>query len=386
MKEIQSMLRDLFYKFFTGKIIATLFCFMLLQVSYSQDTLHITYIANDGFLITTDTCKIIIDGIFDQGNPNFSYPAEDILLKERNAEYPFDSIDIILNSHFHADHLHAGYVTEHMVNDTTSVFIGPQQSYELLSAVEGFDTVQHRIYSINPAHGDFIDTLIKGTDIKVTRFVHHNDNNNQYQVNGYIFKLNGIKIFHPGDGTMNDMAELQALKLDEDSIDIAFLPFWIVGGDLETIGRQVISYLNPKLIIIMHVWVSEKQYYTDRIKGISGLPPIYYPDESMEELDIIKSKDSLIVTNDKVSGFSEIESNVLSIFPNPAKYMIQVNTHLGNSGLALLEMYSLQGQLMEKDFIKSANTSIDISKYSNGIYYLVIRFDNQVIVKKLIKE
>jgi L-ascorbate metabolism protein UlaG (beta-lactamase superfamily) len=357
----------------------------MLLVLKAQDAIEITSIANDGFLITTDTTKVIIDGIFAKGNINFAYPPDEILTKERNAEEPFDSIDFILNSHYHADHLNAGYVLEHMINDTLPVFIGPKQSYDLMAAVSNFDTVQNRVLSISPATGVKIDTTIKGWNFKISKFIHHNDNSNQYQVNAYVFSMNNIRIFHPGDGRINNMDELQALNLDEDSIDIAFIPFWIVGDDLETVGRQVISYLNPKIIIIMHVWVSEHEFYKNRINEIDNLPPIYYLDKALDKLSIVKSGDSLIVENEPVSVSEMSNPALIHIYPNPSNGVVYIEPIINNSKKSIAEVYTLQGQLLAKRTLDNNHlTTLDFSGYTKGVYFLSVHVDSQVLKKKVI--
>jgi len=357
---------------------------ILLKIS-AQNPLDIIAIANDGFLITSDTGKVIIDGIFAKGNVNTAYPSDDIITKEISAEAPFDSIDFILNTHYHADHIKAEYIVEHMVHGLTSILICPQQSYELIAATNSFENVKNRVLSINPPTGVSVDTNIKGWDFKILKLIHHNDDKNQHQANAYIFSINNIRIFHPGDGGINNLDELQALNLDKDSIDIAFIPYWIIGDDFETIGRQVINYLNPKIIIVMHVWVNQVEYYKNRVNELTNVPPVYYLDKSLDILSINKTDDSLKVTYSSASNSIYNNLGGFKIFPNPSNGELYIENMNNPFNKLSAEIYNNQGaMLLCQETENSKLLKIDIGYYPKGLYFIRINTNNQFYSKEII--
>jgi CubicO group peptidase (beta-lactamase class C family) len=73
----------------------------------------------------------------------------------------------------------------------------------------------------------------------------------------------------------------------------------------------------------------------------------------------------------------------VNIFPNPTKNKLTITS---NHKHIQLELYSMNGMLIEKiDTIKSTNT-IDLTTRSNGIYFLKIKSNEAVRIEKIIKE
>jgi L-ascorbate metabolism protein UlaG (beta-lactamase superfamily) len=60
---------------------------------------EITFIANEGFLLTDGSRKVLVDAIFSEGSGNFTTPLADVLTQERDATSPFDSVDFLLSTH-----------------------------------------------------------------------------------------------------------------------------------------------------------------------------------------------------------------------------------------------------------------------------------------------
>lgn len=66
----------------------------------------ITYIANEGFLIQTENYKILMDGLFGGIKGDWcDQPSDSISESMVKGIAPFDNIDLVLVSHYHADHL-----------------------------------------------------------------------------------------------------------------------------------------------------------------------------------------------------------------------------------------------------------------------------------------
>jgi len=64
-----------------------------------RKAIDITYIANEGFLISSRDSKVLIDGIFTEGFGRFQTPTAETLAKESQASPPFDNI-ISCSKHF----------------------------------------------------------------------------------------------------------------------------------------------------------------------------------------------------------------------------------------------------------------------------------------------
>ncbi|MBL7887565.1 MAG: T9SS type A sorting domain-containing protein [Flavobacterium sp.] len=75
--------------------------------------------------------------------------------------------------------------------------------------------------------------------------------------------------------------------------------------------------------------------------------------------------------------------DTISIYPNPTSSIININ---GNFNIKTIELYDVQGRLLQTQLLDEIQTSIDISEKSNGIYFLKITSDKGSKVEKIVKE
>lgn len=95
-----------------------------------------------------------------------------------------------------------------------------------------------------------------------------------------------------------------------------------------------------------------------------------------------------------VSGFDEavlssehFENNIdeISIYPNPAKDIININTH--NSLVKSYKMLDVQGRSVKVSVLNDlSDFQIDITDLDEGVYVLQLVMENQIISKKFIKK
>lgn len=76
----------------------------------------------------------------------------------------------------------------------------------------------------------------------------------------------------------------------------------------------------------------------------------------------------------------KIDPEIL-IFPNPVKDVFNIET----SQNVNIEFFNMQGQIIKTLNLSITKTSIDISKFTSGVYTIKIKINNRIIVKKLIK-
>ncbi len=72
----------------------------------------------------------------------------------------------------------------------------------------------------------------------------------------------------------------------------------------------------------------------------------------------------------------------INVFPNPVTNDIEIEAPQNTN----IEIMSSQGQIMESFVTKNTNTTIDISIFPCGIYFIKAKTANSITVKKLIKE
>lgn len=94
-------------------------------------------------------------------------------------------------------------------------------------------------------------------------------------------------------------------------------------------------------------------------------------------------------TNEATTTFAELSNNVpefndaVKIYPNPAKSIINI---VSDFEINSIELYDVQGRILETIIENGSATKLDISAKSNGIYFLKIKTDKGSKVEKIIKE
>lgn len=86
-------------------------------------------------------------------------------------------------------------------------------------------------------------------------------------------------------------------------------------------------------------------------------------------------------------GIEEMDLNVGSIIPNPTKGNIQVNLNSKNPSNATISIYNILGEMITEETVNNVNGSktltFDISNEAEGVYFIRIQSENQLISKKV---
>jgi len=80
-------------------------------------------------------------------------------------------------------------------------------------------------------------------------------------------------------------------------------------------------------------------------------------------------------------GF-ETDSSI-AVYPNPAKDFVTVN---GKNSLKSIELFDIQGRILQTVIENKKTTTIDLSGKASGVYFLRITSEKGIMVSKLIKE
>jgi hypothetical protein len=84
------------------------------------------------------------------------------------------------------------------------------------------------------------------------------------------------------------------------------------------------------------------------------------------------------------TGSKEDSNSVFNIYPNPANDQITIENSQ-NIGDCNLTIFSIDGRKMVDQKLESKKTTLNISNWKNGVYYLKITSDNSVETRKIIK-
>jgi hypothetical protein len=93
--------------------------------------------------------------------------------------------------------------------------------------------------------------------------------------------------------------------------------------------------------------------------------------------------DIFLAKMNTANGIYELSgSNNILLFPNPSSDIITIIT----SEKVAIEILNIEGQIIKRLSAKEDNTSIDISGFARGLYFVKVKTKDKVIITKFIKE
>ncbi len=108
-----------------------------------------------------------------------------------------------------------------------------------------------------------------------------------------------------------------------------------------------------------------------------------------KEANIYFDYNAPILTNTSQTTYAVLSNSIhqldnsIAIYPNPTASIININC---NSAIKTVEIFDLQGRLLETLIANNINAKIDLSSRMQGIYFLKITSDKGAKVEKVIKE
>lgn len=227
-------------------------------------TLEITYIANEGVLISAGGKQVLIDGLHREYKPEYAFLPTPQREKIETAKAPFDKIDLILVSHLHLDHFHSESVGLHLKHNPNATLVSSHQVVgEVENKFKDYPAIKTRVVAATPPLKGRAAVKAAGIDFEVLGLGHGTGRLGWIQNLGHVIKIGGKKLLHIGDAETS--AEIFGqFNLDKEEIDIAFIPYWfLLGSDGQKVVREQIK---PKHIIAVHIPPAEAEKVTGQIR------------------------------------------------------------------------------------------------------------------------
>ena len=129
-------------------------------------------------------------------------------------------------------------------------------------------------------------------------------------------------------------------------------------------------------------WVLEEIDLSDYL-GEQILVRFQFESDGFQRADGFYFDDLKINVLDETLGGSDYSETVFTVYPNPVKNLLNINTNSTNYSV---EIYTIQGQLVTE--IKNVSTvqTVDFSAYTTGIYFMRIVSENSTKTVKVVKE
>lgn len=215
----------------------------------AQKALDVTYIANDGFLISSHSGSVMIDALFNNGFGQYDVPSEKLRADIVGGQPPFRRVDLYLVTHSHGDHFYAPYVLDFMKSHPETRLVSCPQVCESLAAGDDLDK---RMKVVDIEFGGRAYVAARGVSLEIWRLKHFLDPSGVGCVSLiYLITLDGFGILHLGDAPIDfNRADYERLGLDKEKIDVLFLGYSVLD---EKSRRFIQKVIRPKHIIAMHI-------------------------------------------------------------------------------------------------------------------------------------
>jgi L-ascorbate metabolism protein UlaG (beta-lactamase superfamily) len=265
-----------------SKSTQTLFALALFSFflpSYAHDKGHVTYLANEGIMVTSEGNKVLFDPFFHNDYNNYQLVPKDIVTAIMNNQPPYDNIDAIFVSHSHGDHFAAGDMVSYLKKHSSTKLIAPTQAVAAMVEFRDFEGIKSQITAVELEYGDEAKTFdVDNLSVDALR-IPHAGWPSRADISNLVYRvsLNGSNpdttntVIHMGDADPEDdhfrpYKELWRLK----ETQVAFPPYWFF---LSAEGRDILdSRINALKSIGVHVPVKIPQDLKDSGRDFFSKP------------------------------------------------------------------------------------------------------------------
>ena len=214
----------------------------------AEDLLEITYLANEGFLLTSGNANVLIDGLFREGVEGYANLSPELRETVETAQPPFDTVDVVLATHHHADHFHALAVCRFLESNPLAEFVSTRQALnQMRSACDNPAALAGRVKPGLLGDGTSAPVVLDELRIEPV-FMHHGSASPVENI-GFLIEIGELTVVHMGDSQAT-AEDLRAAGLGEHDIDLAFVPFWYL---IDKRWTPAIELLQPDGIVAMHL-------------------------------------------------------------------------------------------------------------------------------------
>lgn len=235
------------------------------QAPFLQQGVSITFLANEGVMLSSGTKTVLIDALFLKYETAYAVPADSTLDALRRARPPFDAVDLVLVTHRHGDHFHPAPVAAHLrANPRATLLTSRQVIDSLRGHVPARDPLAPRLMARTTVPGTRRSEMVNGIAVDVLGLPHGGRRHRAVEHLGYIVELGGRRVLHVGDAELTE-ATLAPFRLDTARIDVALLPYWMVTDED---GRRVIErWIRPRQVVAFHVLEGQAERATREVRA-----------------------------------------------------------------------------------------------------------------------
>lgn len=157
------------------------------------------YLANEGVLLTLPEGRVLIDGLFGDGLPEYPSVAEATRDSLERGLGAFGAIDLILVTHAHRDHFQALAVERHMRENPEAHLVAPRQVADSLRVLgTEYARIEDRIHPVDATPGRVAELDVAGMRILALGIAHPPSRNQPVEHLAYVVGRER-RVAHLGD-------------------------------------------------------------------------------------------------------------------------------------------------------------------------------------------
>lgn len=226
---------------------------------------RVTYLANEGVMLTSARGRVFIDALFGEGLPEYAVvprPSRDSL---ERAAGGYGGPGLLLFTHAHRDHYDSAAVARCLASNPGAVAIGPPGAAphgEIRAADLGWAQAR----PVPVPHGPTIHP------------VGHT---------GWLVTIEGLTAVHLGD-TSGDPRSWPDLNLPEAGVDVALVPYWLA---LDEGGfRALLEVVRARTVVLLHVGLAAAEGdWPAQFKELQArYPQVRAPSRPGEIVDLVR--------------------------------------------------------------------------------------------------
>jgi len=240
---------------------------------------RITFLANDGFLISSGDHSVVIDGFVPRPHDVYEALPPEVYERMSSGAPPFDGIVLGLVSHKHPDHFQPRAAERFLAgNERAGILSSPQVVRELRKNIQDKDLLGSALV-VDAKPGESQVIMQQDMSVEMFRLKHGGEGNSRIVNYGHLITIGGMKLLHVGDVEVSDEA-FAGQDLASRSIDVAFIPYWFFGSE-EGI-RIVREKIAPAQVVACHIPPAERGQLIETMKD--RLPHVRIFHEPMDSV------------------------------------------------------------------------------------------------------
>ena len=228
----------------------------------TSQTVTVTFVANEGVLLSSRSGKVLIDALF-RSYKDFVVPSDSLRQAMEAGRPPFDSVNLALATHWHGDHFEPRPVFSFLRANPGATFLASRQVLDSLARYEPARSLPARqLVPSTMEPGTRRRLTVNGITVDVLGITHGTGRNRAVQHLGYLVELDGVRVLHLGDSWVEDHT-FKPFRLDTMRVHVALVPSWLL-RNAET-RAVIIRDIRPRTVMAFHLGRDDEARVTKEI-------------------------------------------------------------------------------------------------------------------------